>query len=668
MIKVSVSDVIALFRALLTEVGAEFERFTINLSLSAIPERAQFVGREKELVKMHRLLHGHTARSIVVLHGLGGIGKTQLAITYAMKHKDKYTAIFWMNANDEESLKLSFRDVAHQILANHPESSMFTSVDLEGNLDAVTNAVKTWLSTSKNEHWLMIYDNYDNPKLSNNSDPAALDIRQFLPGCDHGSVIITTRSQQVTLGQRIRVQKLPDVQESLQILSNTSGRKAIMNGKRYETSMSKLDSTNEIDPAAVAVAKKLDGLPLALSTAGAYLEQLTMSFSEYLRLYEESWLRLQMTSPQLSSYEDRSLYTTWHLSLNQIELQNSLSAKLLKLWAYFDRQDVWFELLQHGRFAEEQAEEEEDEDDNDWLRKLTEDELSFNETVRVLCSYGLVDPDVSLHDQHGSRGYSMHSCVHSWTVFALNKEWDWGMARLALTCIASEIPSQDDEDWWVLQRRLLPHATRQEQAVNENRLMADGMEWALHQLGNLYQNQGKLDEAEKMYIRALEGKEKALGVDHASTLDTVNNLGSLYKNQGKLDEAEKMYIRALEGYEKALGVDHTSTLMTIGNLGLHCRDQGNLAEAQKMLIRVLQGFEKAFGWNHPLTLQTVKNLEAVYADQRKLIEANAEHGTAPSVTFHGSSSDASHDERLKTLQIAPADSDLRIIGSTETRV
>ena len=196
--------------------------------------------------------------------------------------------------------------------------------------------------------------------------------------------------------------------------------------------------TDEIDPAAVALAKRLDGLPLALSTAGAYLEQVITSFSEYLHLYEASWLRLQMTSPQLSSYEDRSLYTTWQLSLNQIERQNFLSAKLLQLWAYFDQKDLWYKLLRHGRLVEIEG--------ADWFRKLTEDELSFNMAVRILCNYGLVDPDVSFHDQARSRGYSMHSCVHSWTVFALNKEWDWNMARLALTCVASEIPGKNSED------------------------------------------------------------------------------------------------------------------------------------------------------------------------------------------------------------------------------
>jgi hypothetical protein len=87
------------------------------------------------------------------------------------------------------------------------------------------------------------------------------------------------------------------------------------------------------DPDAIALVKELDGLPLALSTAGVYLEQVTTSFSKYLQHYKESWLKLQRTSPQLSSYEDRSLYTTWQLSLDQVQRQNEFSAELLKLWA-----------------------------------------------------------------------------------------------------------------------------------------------------------------------------------------------------------------------------------------------------------------------------------------------------------------------------------------------
>jgi hypothetical protein len=214
----------------LTSTGINFEQFAVGLNLASFPEATQFVAREQELSKIHELLQDPSRRSCVVLHGLGGIGKTQLAITYARRHKEKYTAIFWLNANDENSLKLSFRDVAQQVLRHHPSTSVLSSVDQDKDLDQVVSAVKGWLDSRQNARWLMIYDNLDNPKTPSNSDDSAVDIRQFLSRSDHGSIIITTRSSQVRQGTRIYVQKLADVKEGLEIVSNMSGRRGIEKG------------------------------------------------------------------------------------------------------------------------------------------------------------------------------------------------------------------------------------------------------------------------------------------------------------------------------------------------------------------------------------------------------------------------------------------------------
>jgi hypothetical protein len=192
------------------------------------------VARENELAEMRQWLQGSKSRSSVVLHGLGGIGKTQLAIEYTRRHKEKYTAIFWLNADDKESLKLSFRNITQRILENQKDqssTSTLASVDLNGNLDQVVEAVKAWFSLPRNTRWLIIYDNYDNPWTPGNLDRSAVDIRRFLPQADHGSIIITTRSAQVSQGYRIHIQKLRDVQEGLEILSNTSNRKNIENGE-----------------------------------------------------------------------------------------------------------------------------------------------------------------------------------------------------------------------------------------------------------------------------------------------------------------------------------------------------------------------------------------------------------------------------------------------------
>jgi hypothetical protein len=115
----------------LTGTGIDFEQFAVGLNLASFPKATQFVARGKELLKMHELLYGHSSRTCVVLYGLGGMGKTQLAIEYIRRHKEKYKAIFWLNANDQDSLKLSLRDAAQQVLKYHPSTSLLASVVLD---------------------------------------------------------------------------------------------------------------------------------------------------------------------------------------------------------------------------------------------------------------------------------------------------------------------------------------------------------------------------------------------------------------------------------------------------------------------------------------------------------------------------------------------------------
>ena len=194
-------------------------------------ETEHFVARETELIELHRTLSGNGSRRIAVLQGLGGIGKTQLTVAYAKLYRDSYSAIFWLNIKDEYSLKQSFTNAAKRILREHPSVSRLSSIDIKENLDEVIDAVKEWLSLPKNTRWLAIYDNYDNPKLPDKTDYTALDIQQFLPESYQGSIIITTRSSQVTIGHQIQIRKLENVEDSLQILLNASRREGLINGQ-----------------------------------------------------------------------------------------------------------------------------------------------------------------------------------------------------------------------------------------------------------------------------------------------------------------------------------------------------------------------------------------------------------------------------------------------------
>jgi tetratricopeptide (TPR) repeat protein len=141
-----------------------------------------------------------------------------------------------------------------------------------------------------------------------------------------------------------------------------------------------------------------------------------------------------------------------------------------------------------------------------------------------------------------SQTYSMHAVVHDWIQASIDRRKDEGLLQTAITTIGLVVPEQNARDSATVQRRILPHVIQLLQHWSYVTDVKDHFDTfayinSLQMLGDLCSNQGKLAETEEMYQRALKGKEKALGVEHTSTLDTVNNLGSLYKDQGKLAEA-----------------------------------------------------------------------------------------------------------------------------------
>ena len=314
----------------------------------------------------------------------------------------------------------------------------------------------------------------------------------------------------------------------------------------------------------------LDGLPLALAQAASYLRETRLDTTSYVRLYKQQWDDLMRSDGESGSplvdYEQRSVGTTWTISFKAIEARNKNAANLLRLWAFVDNKDLWHGLLQAAADGREQW--------PGWLCEMACNEVRFLDAVRLLLRYSMIEAQESVQ---GS--YIMHPVVHRWTSHIQDAPERREFLQLAVMVVGFSVPSSTSKDYWMLQRRLLPHAERCSWWMGE----ICGAEWnfddtittdAIHMLGHLYADQGRLKEAEAMYQRALEGYEKALGPDHTSTLNTVNNLGRLYADQGRLKEAEAMYQRALEGYEKALGPDHTSTLTTVNNLGNLYKTQG----------------------------------------------------------------------------------------------
>lgn len=216
------------------------------------------MAREKELDRLHEILETTARRRTAVIHGLGGMGKTQLAIAFFKRHRTEYSAVIWLNARDESSLKQSLAHVAERIRRYDPSMTYISSAVESRDADRMAEAVKRWLDEPANDRWLLIYDNYDHPMASINTqrrgrqilpegthtdeeaesdedqaDAKAFDLRSYLPETDHGAVIITSRLL-VKLGQPIPLGKLDAVSESLEILVSTSGRHSLKQGKLYE--------------------------------------------------------------------------------------------------------------------------------------------------------------------------------------------------------------------------------------------------------------------------------------------------------------------------------------------------------------------------------------------------------------------------------------------------
>jgi tetratricopeptide (TPR) repeat protein len=375
----------------------------------------------------------------------------------------------------------------------------------------------------------------------------------------------------------------------------------------------------------------LDGLPLAIAQAAAFLQESGIALQTYIRFYEHQWKELM--NPQdregapLQDYPDRSVWTTWSISYNAIREKHVPTANLILLWALLDNKNMWYGLFAAACSASTTV----TTILSEWIGDLAISEVEFAKAMQLLRNYSLIE------DVEGLGSYATHPVVHRWACYFQGKDSRAQLAQLATMVVGWAVPQRQLLEDFILQSQLLPHAqacsrwllldeTRQrseryEKVSTEINIAKERVVLldAILRLGNLYAEQGKLTEAEAMYQRALKGREVYV-TEHPSTLDTVNNLGLLYRNQGKLTEAEAMYRRALQGKEDVLGIEHPSTLDTVNNLGILYHKQGKLTEAEAMYQRVLKGRE-VYVTEHLSTLDTVNNLGILYAEQGKLAEA-----------------------------------------------
>ena len=195
----------------------------VNLGKAPQIDADAFIGRRRELEQLQELLppkkHPHR-QCVVCVSGMGGVGKTQLGLAHVRECGQEYSTVFWVNAQDETSLRQSMADLWTVI---DRQSAPHTTLNKDEEQIRVEQ-VRRWLSEPDSDRWLVIFDNYDDPDLPGIRSPSGYDIRRFFPHRSQGSVAITTRSTRLTFGKSVKVRKLEDVQTGVAILSQRSGR------------------------------------------------------------------------------------------------------------------------------------------------------------------------------------------------------------------------------------------------------------------------------------------------------------------------------------------------------------------------------------------------------------------------------------------------------------
>ena len=199
--------------------------FRISFSLKSIPAMNKFVGRDAEINQLEqKLLPGSVRRKVFVLHGLGGMGKTQLSVEFARKNQTSYSAVFWINSSTKEKLKQRIADLAKRLPQDQVSKKSESYLEeKDSGIDEVVNEVLKWLSQPLNHQWLLIFDNIDREFSISSEDPEAFDIKLYFPKADQDSILVTTRLASLRrLGADLKLESVDELQRAI-ILRNSIG-------------------------------------------------------------------------------------------------------------------------------------------------------------------------------------------------------------------------------------------------------------------------------------------------------------------------------------------------------------------------------------------------------------------------------------------------------------
>ena len=466
-----------------------------SASLWYLPQRRNrfFTGREEALLRIRAALSQPQAIS-----GLGGIGKTQIAVEYAYRYRDSYKIVVWLRADTAELLTSDFLLLANVL--HLPQRD-------EQDQTLVVEAVKRWFG--RNEHWLLILDNADDLEIASN----------FIPVEGNGHVLLTTRSQATgTIAQRIPIETM----------SKEEGMLFLLRRSEYIKSNATLEQVSETTRAqAQAIVEELDGLPLALDQAGAFIEETRCTLADYLKFYKTRPKKLLRKRGQDAVGHPEPVATTWELSFEKVKVANPAAAELLRLCAFLHSDTIPEAMLEAGA-AELGL----------LLQPVVEDSVEFNEAIRELLKYSLVSRNSEEKTLH------THRLVQTVLKDAMSIEMQQQCVRRAIRMINRAFPNPLDFTNWSTCQCYLPHVQVCVEQLQQLKVAFIEAAQLFHQSGLFLWRYGQRDKVPLHYEQAAQFIQHALriyewacGPEHLYVTCMQQELGQIYIELGKYTKA-----------------------------------------------------------------------------------------------------------------------------------
>ena len=475
--------------------------------------------------------------------------------------------------------------------------SAFQSIGADAHLPTSKSSLH-WLSSSK-EEWLILFDNADDPSI---------DLREYIPSCSHGNIIITSRNP----GMRKHAPQSHyhigglDPEEAMTLLLQSSMLSPDNDDQQYATSLLQV----------------LEHLALAIVQAGAFIsESPGLTFKGYLEMYRTNQAKLLLgyAGQKVDSYK-WTVYTTWQISFQKLEQQSSIAAQLFMICAFWHHESIPKALFQNAVVGAgdykmlplgwEEAVKVVNtfcDADGSW------NDLKFQEAINKLNSFSLIS---YFKDQ-----FSLHPLVRSWAQYDCQQR-SLKIKQVSGYMLGLAVRDKEGSNEYLMRKVCAPHI----KAWHGHQSNADVLDFQLGiKLSKVYRERGWWTDKEKLDTEVLEHTEKSFREDHPFTLTSMANLASTYWNQGRWSEAEQLHSKVMDKRKAVLGKDHPDTLSSMSNLALTYQDQGRWSEAELLHSRVMEKRKVVLGENHPDTLISMNNLAITYQDQGRWSEAKQLH-------------------------------------------